>query len=94
MTVSTGMKTLGKAPMIGVSRAELSSLAAIARCTSAKFVVQYPKDRQNARPKMSPTQSPIGLSPPNPSPDHGSRKDSPSLQPNLLEEPAEPADLR
>ena len=62
------MKTLGKAPMIGVIRAELSSLAAIARCTSAKFVVQYPNDRQKPRPKMRPTQSPNGLSPPNPEP--------------------------
>ena len=40
MTVSAGMTTLGNAPMIGVIRAEFWSLAAIARCTSAKLVVQ------------------------------------------------------
>ena len=39
-TTSSGMKNLGNAPMIGVMRAALSSLADIARCTSAKFVVQ------------------------------------------------------
>ena len=38
--VTSGMKILGKAPMIGVIRAEFRSLAANARCTSAKLVVQ------------------------------------------------------
>ena len=40
MTVPSGMMAFGYAPMIGVSRAELWSLADIARCTSAKLVVQ------------------------------------------------------
>ena len=40
MTVSTGMKSFGNAPMIGVRRAALMFLADRARCTSAKLVVQ------------------------------------------------------
>lgn len=90
ITVRIGTKTFGKAPMIGVSRAAWSSLAAKARCTSAKFVVQYPNDRQNARPKMIPTQSPMGLSPPNPVPAHGSRNASPSVLPSFSHSPENP----
>ena len=40
ITMPSGMMAFGYAPMIGVSRAVLSSLADIARCTSAKLVVQ------------------------------------------------------
>jgi hypothetical protein len=40
ITVSSGMKIFGKAPMIGVRRAAFMSLALSARCTSAKLVVQ------------------------------------------------------
>ena len=40
MTVANGMIAFGYAAMIGVSRALASSLADIARCTSAKLVVQ------------------------------------------------------
>src|SRR3954469_16574025 len=77
MTIANGMKIFGNEPTIGVSRAALSSFADIARCTSAKLVVQYPNDRQNDRPNTSPTQSPIGLSPPNPRPDQGGGKFGP-----------------
>jgi len=35
-----GMNILGKAPMIGVLRAAVMELDAIARCTSTKLVVQ------------------------------------------------------
>ena len=38
--VISGTNAFGYAPMIGVNRAEWPSLAAIARCTSAKLVVQ------------------------------------------------------
>ena len=38
--VMKGMKILGKAPMIGVLRAEEIESVAIARWTSTKFVVQ------------------------------------------------------
>src|SRR6266566_1134107 len=40
MTMPSGMMAFGYAPMMGVSRAALSSLADIARWTSAKLVVQ------------------------------------------------------
>ena len=40
MTVMIGMISFGNAPMMGVRRAALMSLADSARCPSAKFVVQ------------------------------------------------------
>ena len=40
MIVSAGMKSFGNAPISGVRRAALMLRADIARCTSAKFVVQ------------------------------------------------------
>ena len=40
MIVMNGMNILGKAPMIGVLRADEIELEAIARWTSTKFVVQ------------------------------------------------------
>ena len=40
MTMTSGTSVLGKAPMIGVSRAAFRFLADSARWTSAKFVVQ------------------------------------------------------
>ena len=55
------MKIFGNEPMIDVRRAAERSLADNARWTSAKFVVQYPKDSTNPRPKMMPIQSPNGL---------------------------------
>jgi hypothetical protein len=39
-TVISGTKAFGYAPMIGVSRPARMSFAAMARCTSAKFVAQ------------------------------------------------------
>src|SRR3954469_8856600 len=41
--------------MIGVLRAEEIELEAIARWTSTKLVVQYPKDSTKPRPKTIPT---------------------------------------
>ncbi len=40
MMVMNGTNIFGKAPMIGVLRAEEIESDAIARCTSTKFVVQ------------------------------------------------------
>jgi hypothetical protein len=40
MMTMKGMNIFGKAPMIGVIRAAVMDLLAIARCTSTKFVVQ------------------------------------------------------
>ena len=39
-TVRNGTSIFGKAPMIGVLRADDSESDAMARCTSTKFVVQ------------------------------------------------------
>src|SRR6478609_8183053 len=53
--VMNGTNIFGKAPMIGVLRADEIELEAIARWTSTKLVVQYPNDSTNPRPKTMPT---------------------------------------
>jgi hypothetical protein len=40
ITTRNGTNIFGKEPMIGVLRAALIDLVAMARCTSTKFVVQ------------------------------------------------------
>src|SRR3954451_14761271 len=50
-----GRNILGNDPMIGARRAEFMSFDAMDRCTSTKFVVQYPKDSTKPRPKTIPT---------------------------------------
>ena len=50
-----GTNILTKVPMIGVDWAEEIESEAMARCTSTKFVVQYPKDSTKPRPKTRPT---------------------------------------
>src|SRR3954454_5734232 len=42
-------------PITGVARAADIDLVANARCTSTKFVVQYPKDSTKPSPKTMPT---------------------------------------
>ena len=62
MTVTAGMKIFGNAAIRGVRWLALRSLAERARWISAKFVVQYPKDRTKPRPRTIETQfAPIGL---------------------------------
>src|SRR5271165_1359928 len=59
---STGKIIFGTAAIKGVRRAALMFLAAIARCTTRKFVHQYPKESTNPRPKTMANQStPMGL---------------------------------
>jgi hypothetical protein len=59
-----GTNIFGKEPMIGVLRAAEMELLAMARCTSTKFVVQYPKESTKPRPKMMPTTDQKGDSKP------------------------------
>ncbi len=62
MMVIAGMKIFGYAPISGVRWAAFRSLAASARWTSAKFVVQYPNDSTNPSPNTIAIQlAPIGL---------------------------------
>ena len=60
--MTSGMRALGYAPMIGVRRAADMSLAESARWTSAKFVVQYPNDSTKPSPNTMPTTDQNGLS--------------------------------
>src|SRR3954447_19085271 len=55
MMMMKGMNILGNDPMIGARRAEFMSFEAMARCTSTKLVVQYPKDSTKPSPKTIPT---------------------------------------
>ena len=62
MIVMAGASIFGKAPISGVRRAADRLRALIARWTSAKFVVQYPKDCTKPSPKTIAIQlAPIGL---------------------------------
>ena len=54
MITRNGTTILAKVPMIGAERAAVIESAAIARCTSTKFVVQYPKDKTKPSPKTMP----------------------------------------
>ena len=51
-----GRKIFGYAAISGVRRAADRFLADRARCTSAKFVVQYPKLTTKPRPNTTPIQ--------------------------------------
>jgi hypothetical protein len=62
--VRKGTNILGKAPMTGVLRAEEMESEAIARCTSTKLVVQYPKESTKPSPKTMPTTDQNGESKP------------------------------
>ncbi len=55
MTTMNGMNIFGNDPMIGVRCAADMLLDAIARCTSTKFVVQYPKLSTNPNPNTRPS---------------------------------------
>ena len=50
--------------MIGERRAADIEFEAIARCTSTKLVVQYPKDSTNPSPNTMPITDHTGLSKP------------------------------
>lgn len=69
MITMKGTSIFGNAPMIGVRRAADMLFDAIARCTSTKFVVQYPKDSTKPRPNTMPRTDrkllpkPVRLSP-------------------------------
>ena len=57
-----GSNILGNVPMIGVRRASDIDRAAMARCTTRKFVHQYPKESTNPRPATIPKIStPMGF---------------------------------
>src|SRR3954467_11203853 len=59
--ITNGISSFGHDAMIGVNRAAFMLLADSARCTSAKFVVQYPNDCTKPRPNTMASQLPYGL---------------------------------
>src|ERR1700736_2413961 len=63
-TTTNGMSIFGNDPMIGARRAADIECDAIARCTSTKFVVQYPKDSTNPSPNTIPITDQTGLEKP------------------------------
>ena len=62
--MTNGMNIFGNVAMIGERRAADIELEAIARWTSTKLVVQYPKDSTNPRPNTIPITDHTGLSNP------------------------------
>src|SRR6201991_2000996 len=64
MTTTNGMNILGNDAMIGALRAAEMESDAIARWTSTKFVVQYPKDSTKPSPNTMPITDQTGLSNP------------------------------
>ena len=63
-TTTNGMNIFGNDAMIGARRAAEIESEAIARCTSTKLVVQYPKESTKPRPNTIPITDHTGLSNP------------------------------
>ena len=62
ITTRAGRNIFGRAPISGVFRAADIEPAAMARCTTRKLVVQYPKESTKPRPKTTANHStPSGL---------------------------------